>query len=88
VPEAIERVHLWVIPQPSEEGVPEPFPRMPSISGSITRNFDRHKPLPNRAAQSRTYGVWFFMRGFPVNGDPKPALQKIFCTYWSLLDDH
>ena len=29
--------------------------------------------VPNRAAQSRTYGVWFFMRGFPVNGDPEPA---------------
>src|SRR5258708_2383798 len=44
-----------------------------SLNWSIIRSLDRHKPLPNRAAQSRTYGAWFFMRGTLVNGDPKPA---------------
>src|SRR3981081_2344679 len=39
----------------------------------MIRSLDRQKPLPSRAVQSRTYGVWVFMRGFPVNGDHKPA---------------
>ena len=43
----------------------------------IIRSLDRHKPLPNRTAQSRTYGLWFFMRGTLVNGDPKPAPTRM-----------
>lgn len=43
----------------------------------LSPDYEGDVPEGYHVFKSRTYGVWFILRGFLVNGDPKPAVENL-----------